>query len=110
MKTLKEIDFHAHHASAFGNGHIELILTLSGDVTMTMDVHVANVNDTLEIYNVVVKDCVDEEENPVDYTTEEADAIANQAVELDGGAIWYEYERAVYEAQRERACEPDDGW
>lgn len=110
MLTLKEIDDCTHHASDFGNGHIELTLTLSGDVTMTMNIHVANVNDTLETYNVVVGDCVDEEENPVDYTTEEADAIADQAIALNDGAIWYEYEQAVYDAQRERASEPDDGW
>lgn len=106
-RTVATVEDRTIHARPFGDGTVELRLTLSNGDYVTLRQYVANNNDSLDPDYVTVQDCVDESENPVDYTDEEADAWAAAAMEMDN--LWDEYEQAVFAAQRERAAEPDDG-
>lgn len=109
MKRLYESTDHAaHRASDFGSGTMELDLLLTGDVTLSINVEIKNINDRLDIGSMTIVQCEDEYGNAVEIEQSDAEDAATKAIEED--ELMDDYERAVYDAQRERAREADDGW
>ena len=101
-------DHAAHRASDFGSGTIELYFIVTGDVSLSINVDIKNVNDRLDIGSMTIVQCVDEGGNAV--VIEQSDAVDAATKAIEEYSLMDDYERAVFAAQRERASEPDDGW
>lgn len=101
MLKFEELDHVSYSASDFGNGSIDLDLLIAGG-SLHCTAHMKNWNDELVVDHVTVKDCVDEEEQPIDCSNADAENVVDAAITANP-AILDGYERAVFDAQKLRA-------
>ena len=101
MIKFEELDHVSHSASDFGDGTISLDLLVTGG-SLHCTVHIENRNDELVVSHTTVQDCVDEEEQPIDYDDAAVDKAVTDAMEANP-SIMEDYERAVYDEQKMRA-------
>lgn len=101
MLKLEDIDHVACRASGFGNGTVELDLAVAGGYLM-LAIDVTNNNDRLETGSVRVLSYKNDDGQEIACDPAAATKLAETVIN-ENGHIMEDYERAVYDAQRDRA-------